>query len=65
MQTLLPPTEQYLVTTSEFEEMKERLAMLTRGRNRIGVEAGGPTLRKKVETSDAKDEDVPVLKRKD
>ncbi len=65
MQTLLPPSEQYLVTTSEFEEMKTRLAKLTRGRNRMGGEAGGPTLRKMTESLDAKDDDVPVLKRKD
>ncbi|MEO6120427.1 MAG: M48 family metallopeptidase [Terriglobales bacterium] len=69
METLLPPSEQYLVTTSDFEEMKARLAMLTAGRARLGAEdAGGPTLRKKTDgdekNSSEKDDDVPVLKRK-
>lgn len=63
MQTLLPPAEEYLVSTSEFDEMKERLAQLTRGRLRI--EGAGPTLRKRTEGDAEQEDGPPVLKRKD
>jgi predicted Zn-dependent protease len=47
--TMLPPEEQYLVTTSEFEEMKARLDSMTSGHLQIGSagETGRPELRKK------------------
>ncbi len=53
MQTLLPPAEEYLVSTSEFDEMKARLAQLTRG-NGLKIKGAG-----------AEDEERPTLKRKD
>ncbi|HUQ49222.1 MAG TPA: M48 family metallopeptidase, partial [Terriglobales bacterium] len=67
MQTLLPPAEEYLITTSDFEEMKARLAKLTQARLRIGGESGSekPTLRKKTESSSENEDGPPVLKRKD
>lgn len=49
--TMLPPQEQYLVTTSEFEDMKARLGMLMNGRKLTDKEElGKPTLRKSIDS---------------
>lgn len=49
--TMLPANDQYLVTTSDFEEMKARLARLTTGRRVDELKPGKPTLRKSVAES--------------
>jgi len=74
---ILPKREQYLVSTSEFDDVKSRLQMVMS--NRKKTERPGPTLRKR-ETTDktttataqtpgqdqSKDDDTPpVLKRRD
>lgn len=46
MSTMLPSQEQYLITTSEFEEMKARLAKIVTGRTIEELKPGRPTLRK-------------------
>jgi predicted Zn-dependent protease len=70
--TLLPPESEYKVDTSEFEDVKERLAQLE-NRHKIDQSHGGdgPTLRRAAhtnptETGDAGDADErPTLKRRD
>jgi beta-barrel assembly-enhancing protease len=67
--TILPPKDQYIETTSEFNDMKARLAAIE---NRHKVDdANGPakpTLRRGQASSkdgDKKDDDRPTLKRRD
>jgi len=69
--TLLPAREEYVVTTSEFEEVKQRLGLLLAGRKMEEQEGGGrPTLRKKEHDEEEKTEEEkkkdepPVLKRR-
>jgi len=70
--TVLPPREQYLVSTSEFDDVKARLAVLENRRK--GLEdkenADRPTLRRtagkdKKEGDKTEDDDRPTLKRRD
>jgi predicted Zn-dependent protease len=66
--TILPVREEYIVSTSEFDLVKERLRELQM-RNKAQEKAGDdkPTLRKRTEqTKDQKteDDDRPVLKRR-
>lgn len=58
MSTMLPSQEQYLITTSEFEEMKARLAKMVTGRTIEELKPGRPTLRK---TGDKLSEERPKL----
>ena len=68
--TILPPKEQYIETTSEFNDMKSRLAAIE---NRHKVEDNAnpnkPSLRRGQSTAskdgDKKDDDRPTLKRRD
>jgi predicted Zn-dependent protease len=68
--TILPPKDQYIETTSEFNEIKARLAALE---NRHKVDDSNnpnkPTLRRGQSTAskdgDKKDDDRPTLKRRD
>jgi len=68
--TILPAKAQYIVSTSEFDDVKSRLAMIE---NRHKVldekEANKPTLRRASNTdksgSDKSDDDRPTLKRRD
>jgi predicted Zn-dependent protease len=72
--TLLPPEPEYKVDTSEFEEVKERLAQL-QNRHKIDLTHGGdgPTLRRAAHTdpndtgtgNDADPDEHPTLKRRD
>ncbi len=68
--TILPPRDQYIETTSEFNDMKARLAAIE---NRHKVEDNAnpnkPSLRRGQSTAskdgDKKDDDRPTLKRRD
>jgi hypothetical protein len=67
MDTMLPPNEEYLLTTSEFDEVKARLVKLTSYKRLEDFDPKHPTLRKASsgdgDKSD-KDDDRPTLKRK-
>ena len=70
--TLLPPEAEYKVDTSEFQDVKERLAQLE-NRHKIDKSHGGdgPTLRRAAHTgpsetgSDGDPDERPTLKRRD
>ena len=73
--TILPPREQYTVTTSEFDDVKARLAALENHRKvNEDKDSSKPTLRRKTADSkdttnpdgkDKQDDDRPTLKRRD
>lgn len=77
IETMLPPKDQYIVDTSEFDEVKARLAGIVNG-NRLEVpDPERPTLRRrsantrvddpqlqKTDRASNEDEDRPTLKRK-
>jgi len=67
--TILPPREQYIVDTSEFQQAKKRLALIMKHRKlNDGKEEGDPQLRRTVDDTNQpkdKDDDRPVIKRKD
>jgi predicted Zn-dependent protease len=71
--TILPARSQYLVTTSEFDEVKARLAALENRRKMVDdKEAGKPSLRRTSSTDKTSkdggtttDDDHPTLKRRD
>lgn len=71
--TILPPKDQYVVSTSEFDEVKTRLAALENRRKGLDEkESGKPSLRRSTEggskTGDKKDkddDDRPTLKRRE
>jgi len=72
--TVLPTREQYIVTTSEFDQVKARLRALQSGRKATDQDADKPTLRKRTEQDKDKkdktqkgadaDDDRPTLKRR-
>jgi len=69
--TILPAKAQYIVSTSEFDDVKSRLAMIE-NRHKVLDEREGnkPTLRRASNTdkssgSDKSDDDRPTLKRRD
>jgi len=69
--TILPAKAQYVVSTSEFDDVKSRLAMIE-NRHKVMDEKEGnkPTLRRtsntdKTSGSDKSDDDRPTLKRRD
>lgn len=65
---LLPARDQYVVTTSEFEQIKKRLGQLLAGRKIEQEDENRPTLRKRESKKDdeeeKKDDKPPVLKRR-
>ena len=70
--TILPPKEQYIVSTSEFDEVKTRLAALENRRKVLDEkDSGKPSLRRsteggsKTDKKDKDDDDRPTLKRRD
>jgi predicted Zn-dependent protease len=70
--TLLPPEQEYKVDTSEFQDVKERLAQL-QNRHKIDLSHGGdgPTLRRAAHSTpsetgnDSDPDEHPTLKRRD
>lgn len=56
---MLPAREDYILTTSEFDQVKARLIRLTRGRSVDDGKAGLPTLRKHT----VEDDKPPVLRK--
>jgi predicted Zn-dependent protease len=64
MSTILPVRSQYLETTSEFSEIKARLAMLENRRDPGDANENKPTLRRtSSDNGDKKDDARPKLKR--
>jgi predicted Zn-dependent protease len=57
---MLPARDDYILTTSEFDQIKTRLIRLTRGRTIDDGKSGAPTLRKHT----VEDEKPPVLRKK-
>lgn len=63
--TILPPREQYIVDTSDFQEVKRRLALIMKHRAVKDSKDQTPELRRTVNEKDEKDDDRPAIKRKD
>jgi predicted Zn-dependent protease len=67
--TILPPRDEYLVTTSEFNDVKARLARIENKRRIIDNKKGKPTLRRASNSPDSTDtssgSDQPTLHRRD
>ncbi len=68
--TVLPDRDQYVVTTSEFDDVKSRLAAIENRRRLTDDKEKGPSLRRKAPESDKEgseegDEDRPTLKRRE
>ncbi len=66
---ILPPKDEYLVTTSEFNDVKARLARIENKRRIIDNKKGKPTLRRASNSPDSTDttngSDQPTLHRRD
>jgi predicted Zn-dependent protease len=62
---ILPPKDEYLVTTSEFNDVKARLARLENKRRLIDNKKGKPTLRRASTSDDGNGNDRPTLHRRD
>ncbi|MFQ5724016.1 MAG: peptidase M48, partial [Terriglobia bacterium] len=63
---LLPAREEYVVTTSEFDQVKERLHLMMAGR-RLEEEPSRPTLRRQErsqEEQEKEEDEPPVLRRR-
>jgi predicted Zn-dependent protease len=69
--TVLPPREEYVVNTSEFDEVKARLAGIENRRKMLDVKDNRPSLRRTTADNtnstdkSTKDDDRPTLKRRD
>jgi predicted Zn-dependent protease len=66
--TILPPRDQYIVTTSEFNDVKARMMALHDGHKpQDHKDSNTPTLRRSpgATSPDGKDDDRPVLKKRD
>ncbi|HEX6881500.1 MAG TPA: M48 family metalloprotease, partial [Terriglobales bacterium] len=68
---ILPPRQQYIISTSEFDDVKARLASLENRRKLTDDKENRPSLRRtsqgdtKDKTGEQKDDDRPTLKRRD
>lgn len=72
MEEILPSRPQYMMTSSEFHQVKDRLAQLTQRSRRESDDPSKPTLRRApsgdtIDPGEAEDDedDRPILKRKD
>jgi beta-barrel assembly-enhancing protease len=63
IEKLLPPQPSYKVDTSEFQDVKARLAKIENRRKLDDRKEGSPELRRASAPSDSGDDDHPVLKR--
>ncbi len=63
--TILPPKDEYLVTTSEFNDVKARLARIENKRRITDNRKGKPTLRRASTSGDDTGSDRPTLHRRD
>ena len=63
--SLLPPKDQYLVTTSEFNDVKARLARIENKRRITDRSKGRPSLRRVSSTDGSDNGDQPTLHRRD
>jgi beta-barrel assembly-enhancing protease len=63
--TILPPRDQYLVTTSEFNDVKARLARIENKRRILDHQKGRPTLRRASTNPNDTGGDQPTLHRRD
>jgi tetrahydromethanopterin S-methyltransferase subunit G len=64
--SILPPKDEYLVTTSEFNDVKARLARIENKRRILDRKPGKPTLRRASTADDSGDKsDRPTLHRRD
>jgi predicted Zn-dependent protease len=62
---ILPPREAYVISTSEFEDVKSRLATLANRRPADRPETSRPTLRREpADENDSNEDQVPTLKRR-
>jgi predicted Zn-dependent protease len=61
--TILPPRDQYIVDTSDFQQAKKRLALIMKHRLQKDQEED-PQLRRSVNDKNDDDDDRPVIKRK-
>jgi predicted Zn-dependent protease len=62
--TILPPREQYIVDSSDFEQAKKRLALIMRHKLPKDNKEENPELRRTVDEKKPQDDDRPVIKRK-
>jgi len=67
---ILPAKEMYIANTSEFDQMKVRLALIENKRKVVDKDEKSPTLRRTAQSDDSKkgddkDDDRPTLKKRD
>jgi predicted Zn-dependent protease len=67
---ILPAKEMYIANTSEFDQMKVRLALIENKRKVVDKDDKSPTLRRTAQSDDSKkgdekDDDRPTLKKRD